>query len=438
MALTEPDVARSPGLDGREADGDRRRLHLQVRGLVQGVGFRPHVYVLATDLLLSGSVANTFDGVEIEVEGPADAVADFARRVVSAAPPLAAIEDVRLDERPTVGGTGFTIEHSRPADGTGVRTLASPDVATCADCLRELADPADRRYRHPFISCTNCGPRLTVITGLPYDRPRTTMAGFPLCDACRREYTDPADRRFHAADHRLPRLRPDARAARARRRARRGGGGPEGSAPAAGGGRDPRREGSGWLPPGVRCGRRARGRRAAPAQAPRRQALRGDGSRSRDRPGVRRPRCRGGAVAHRAAAADRATPPSGAGVAGAVRGSRVRRYRVVPAVHARACAALRARRRRARRAGTARPGADVGQPRRRTDRDGRRRRAGPARAARRRLAAPRPADPRPLRRLRGPRRGRARSWRSAVPAATRRCRPRCRSPCRPRWPSAPT
>jgi len=198
MASMEPDLARTPGPGRREPGGARRRLHLLIRGLVQGVGFRPHVYVLATDLLLSGSVANTAGGVEVEVEGPARAVEEFARRVVSGAPPLALIQDVRTRELPTVGGTGFTIEQSRAAGGPSVRTLASPDVATCSDCLCELADPGDRRYRHPFITCTNCGPRLTVITGLPYDRPRTTMAAFAMCDACRAEYGDSADRRFHA------------------------------------------------------------------------------------------------------------------------------------------------------------------------------------------------------------------------------------------------
>jgi hydrogenase maturation protein HypF len=177
-------------------NGVRERRRFDVHGVVQGVGFRPFVYVTASALLLTGSVANDEGGVVVEVEGDADAVAEFAARLRADAPPLAAIESIRSTALPVRGGTGFTIAESSRNGGT--RTLAAPDVATCADCLRELADPADRRYRHPFISCTNCGPRFTIITDLPYDRPATTMAGFPMCAACAREYADPADRRFHA------------------------------------------------------------------------------------------------------------------------------------------------------------------------------------------------------------------------------------------------
>jgi hydrogenase maturation protein HypF len=176
--------------------GKRERRRFDVRGVVQGVGFRPFVYVTASSLFLTGCVANESGGVVVEVEGDADAVAEFAVRLRTQAPPLAAIESVRAEVLPARGGTGFTIDESRP--GGGARTLAAPDVATCADCLRELADPADRRYRHPFISCTNCGPRFTIIVDLPYDRPATTMARFAMCAACVREYADPADRRFHA------------------------------------------------------------------------------------------------------------------------------------------------------------------------------------------------------------------------------------------------
>jgi hydrogenase maturation protein HypF len=186
--------------------GSRERRRFDVAGLVQGVGFRPFVYVTASSLALTGSVANTADGVEIEVEGHPSALDAFAEQLRLHAPPLAVLSSVRSRGVPVRGGTGFTIEPSRPAAGEVdapstarvVRTFASPDVATCADCLRELADPADRRYRHPFISCTNCGPRFTVMTGLPYDRPATTMAAFGMCTACAREYADPTDRRFHA------------------------------------------------------------------------------------------------------------------------------------------------------------------------------------------------------------------------------------------------
>src|ERR1700754_2435432 len=187
----------SRAMEGLELVGQARRLRRRytVTGLVQGVGFRPFAYALAADLALSGRVANTSDGVVIEVEGDADAVHDYGRRLREGAPPLAMILSVDGEELPVEGGTGFTIDASRAGPA---RTLASPDVAICPDCLRELRDPADRRYRHPFITCTNCGPRFTIIKSLPYDRAATTMAGFPMCPACRAEYEDPADRRFHA------------------------------------------------------------------------------------------------------------------------------------------------------------------------------------------------------------------------------------------------
>ncbi|MGW6282468.1 carbamoyltransferase HypF [Kribbella sp. NPDC055071] len=174
---------------------ERVRGRFSVTGVVQGVGFRPFVYSLARELGLSGQVGNTAAGVIAEVEGPAAAVDAFGRRVRTDAPPLAAVATVAFDPLPPQGGTEFAILDSVAGPG---RTLVSPDVATCADCLAEFADPSDRRYRHPFISCTNCGPRFTIITGLPYDRPATTMADFPLCPDCTREYADPADRRFHA------------------------------------------------------------------------------------------------------------------------------------------------------------------------------------------------------------------------------------------------
>jgi hydrogenase maturation protein HypF len=175
---------------------DRVRRRFAVSGLVQGVGFRPFAYVTAAALALAGSVANTADGVMIEVEGDPDAVREYGRRLREQSPPLAMVTAVHESELPVEGGTGFSIAAS--SAGAPARTLASPDVATCADCLRELRDPTDRRYRHPFITCTNCGPRFTIITGLPYDRAATTMAGFAMCAACRAEYDDPADRRFHA------------------------------------------------------------------------------------------------------------------------------------------------------------------------------------------------------------------------------------------------
>lgn len=173
---------------------ERRRII--VRGVVQGVGFRPYVYTRATGLGLAGHVTNTPEGVVAEIEGAPAAVTEFCDRLAADAPPLAVVDAVDHCEVPVAGGAGFTIVASRA--GGPARTLVPPDVATCADCLAELADPADRRHRHPFITCTHCGPRFTIVTGLPYDRAHTTMAGFPMCPDCTREYADPADRRFHA------------------------------------------------------------------------------------------------------------------------------------------------------------------------------------------------------------------------------------------------
>ncbi|MFE5587027.1 carbamoyltransferase HypF [Kitasatospora sp. NPDC056531] len=175
---------------------DRERRRVVVRGLVQGVGFRPFVFTLAGELGLAGSVTNTGEGVLAEVEGSREALDAFCLWGAGDAPPLAQVASVEYAPLAATGDSGFTITPSR-ADGPRA-TLIPPDVAVCAGCLAELADPADRRHRHPFISCTNCGPRHTIVTGLPYDRANTTMAGFPMCADCEREYTDPADRRFHA------------------------------------------------------------------------------------------------------------------------------------------------------------------------------------------------------------------------------------------------
>ncbi|QMU69631.1 carbamoyltransferase HypF [Streptacidiphilus sp. P02-A3a] len=173
-----------------------RRRRLLVHGVVQGVGFRPFVYTLATGLGLAGHVTNTSQGVLVEVEGAESAVALFCARIVDRTPPLAVVESVDHHELSPAGGSGFAILASS-GDGSAA-TLVPPDVATCADCLAELSDPADRRYRHPFVSCVNCGPRFSIVTGLPYDRAHTTMAHLPMCPDCAREYADPADRRFHA------------------------------------------------------------------------------------------------------------------------------------------------------------------------------------------------------------------------------------------------
>ncbi|MBK3640096.1 carbamoyltransferase HypF [Streptomyces sp. MBT33] len=172
------------------------RCRVTVRGTVQGVGFRPFVHRLATDLALSGFVSNTASGVLVEVEGPPEGVARFCDRLAAEPPPLAIVTGVGVEDLPATGTDAtFTIRATERSPG---RTQLPPDTATCADCLRELADPADRRHRHPFVTCTHCGPRFTIATGMPYDRALTTMTGFPMCPACAREYGDPADRRFHA------------------------------------------------------------------------------------------------------------------------------------------------------------------------------------------------------------------------------------------------
>jgi hydrogenase maturation protein HypF len=173
-----------------------QRRRLRVTGTVQGVGFRPFVYRLAADLGLSGWVGNDSRGVLLEAEGPPEALDELARRLAGEAPPLARVAAVEAEPLDPVGGAGFTIVLSRDA---GAPAVAVPvDVATCADCERELFDPTDRRFGYPFINCTNCGPRYTIIRSIPYDRAATTMAGFVMCADCRREYEDPGDRRFHA------------------------------------------------------------------------------------------------------------------------------------------------------------------------------------------------------------------------------------------------
>ncbi len=176
--------------------------YIELTGVVQGVGFRPFVYNLALEHGLRGWVRNTSAGVQIEVEGVPGAVEAFARDVVAKAPPLARIESISVRAITPNDATGFAILQSQPQ--AGAYQLVSPDIATCADCLRELFDPQDRRERYPFINCTNCGPRFTIIEDIPYDRPKTTMHKFPMCSDCQAEYDDPADRRFHAQPNACP------------------------------------------------------------------------------------------------------------------------------------------------------------------------------------------------------------------------------------------
>ncbi|MDQ3426555.1 MAG: carbamoyltransferase HypF [Gemmatimonadota bacterium] len=176
--------------------GARRRVRARIGGTVQGVGFRPYVFKLAARLELSGFVLNDERGVLVEVEGEGAIIDRFLECLPAEAPPLATVEGVWREEVAPTGELGFRIVAS--AGGGETSALVAPDSATCADCLTELFDPANRRFRYPFINCTNCGPRFTIVLGVPYDRHRTTMAGFQMCPRCRAEYDDPADRRFHA------------------------------------------------------------------------------------------------------------------------------------------------------------------------------------------------------------------------------------------------
>lgn len=173
------------------------RVHIQVRGIVQGVGFRPFVFSQARRRALTGRVLNNTGGVLIDVEGEAAAIEQFVEEIKSNPPPRSVVEAVECTNHlpPANYGTFNIVE----SDSSGKRLVSiSSDIATCQDCLRELFDPQDRRYRYPFINCTNCGPRFTIVEGVPYDRDKTTMREFSMCDDCREEYENPLDRRFHA------------------------------------------------------------------------------------------------------------------------------------------------------------------------------------------------------------------------------------------------
>jgi hydrogenase maturation protein HypF len=172
------------------------RVRARVSGTVQGVGFRPHTYRLATELELGGYVLNDASGVLLEVEGDPGAVQRFLALLEAEAPPLARVESVVAEVVPARDQRDFEIVHSIPSKARSAPV--TPDSATCDECLAELFDPADRRHRYPFINCTNCGPRFTIVRGVPYDRRLTTMAAFEMCEQCRAEYEDPRDRRFHA------------------------------------------------------------------------------------------------------------------------------------------------------------------------------------------------------------------------------------------------
>ncbi|MGL4651348.1 MAG: acylphosphatase, partial [Caldilineaceae bacterium] len=174
---------------------DLVRVAVEVQGAVQGVGYRPQVYRLATECRVVGFVRNHSGGVTIEVEGPAEAVETFLARLRSNPPPLAIVTGMQVTECAPRGESTFAIVESR---GGAPTALLLPDVATCPACLADLRQRNTTRTDYPFTNCTHCGPRFSIVRSLPYDRAATTMAEFPLCPACAREYNDPADRRFHA------------------------------------------------------------------------------------------------------------------------------------------------------------------------------------------------------------------------------------------------
>ena len=195
-----------------------RRVRVRLRGIVQGVGFRPFVYNLARRLDLAGYVLNSSAGLVTEAEGDPAAIPPFLAALTAEAPPLAWIQSQEIAELAPLGEAEFTIRDSLAK--TGEFALVSPDIATCDDCIRDVSDPANRRFAYPFTNCTNCGPRYTIIRDIPYDRPHTTMASFRMCPACEAEYDNPADRRFHAQPNACPVCGPSLSAslAEARRR----------------------------------------------------------------------------------------------------------------------------------------------------------------------------------------------------------------------------
>ncbi|HEU65071.1 MAG TPA: carbamoyltransferase HypF [Chloroflexi bacterium] len=190
-----------------EVTGQSLKLaSISVRGIVQGVGFRPFVYGLAVEHNLKGWVCNTSEDVKIEVEGEAQAIEQFKLELAIKAPPLAHIENITIGYHPPRGYKKFEIRHSQAQEGK--YQLISPDIATCRACLGELLNSEDRRYRYPFTNCTNCGPRFTIIEDMPYDRPKTTMRHFRMCPQCQAEYDNPLDRRFHAQPNACPKCGP--------------------------------------------------------------------------------------------------------------------------------------------------------------------------------------------------------------------------------------
>jgi hydrogenase maturation protein HypF len=189
-------------------------IHISVKGVVQGVGFRPFIYQLATKHNLKGWVCNTSGDVKIEIEGEVKDIEQFLVGLREQAPPLSHIEDITVTQGSPANYEKFEIRHSIAEEGK--YQLVSPDIATCAECLQEILNPEDRRYRYPFTNCTNCGPRFTIIADIPYDRPNTTMNRFQMCPECQQEYDDPLDRRFHAQPNACPKCGPQLELADAR------------------------------------------------------------------------------------------------------------------------------------------------------------------------------------------------------------------------------
>ena len=182
-------------------------VEVKIKGIVQGVGFRPFIHRLVREHGLKGTIRNTSSGVTMELEGEESAISRFLSVLPQKAPPLAVIEEISSREIPERGFETFTIIGSERQEERN--TLISPDISICTDCLRELLDPQDRRYRFPFINCTNCGPRFTIIEDVPYDRPKTSMKAFPMCPDCEREYHDIENRRYHAQPDCCPACGPE-------------------------------------------------------------------------------------------------------------------------------------------------------------------------------------------------------------------------------------
>ena len=178
------------------------RRQIRVRGIVQGVGFRPFVYNLARDLGLTGYVFNSSAGVTVEIEGADEGIQKFLDTLRHRPPPLALIAEISVVELEPLGDDDFVIQGSHAEAGEFV--LVSPDMATCDECWRDFGDRKNRRFGYPFTNCTNCGPRYTIIQDIPYDRPMTTMSSFRMCELCQAEYEDPTDRRFHAQPNACP------------------------------------------------------------------------------------------------------------------------------------------------------------------------------------------------------------------------------------------